>query len=318
MEKKKASARKRWVCPKCDVGVLAPIRPRKNNVLRYCLPCSQVTGKLVERFCPSLDDARNAKAAKADAKKAAKAEAKKAKADANKLLAATSVVAPKARKPSITKRSWIRDPKYQIPCGQSSFNMMEVFEKMLKSSQWHPAVLEAVEYRRRASGLWVNSFQLRAPISNVVRNNQKLWDRCMKSRGEFSRYSLGIRFTRSATRDAYTSGNGGPSYGVTMQSGTNPNIAGLLMTAVHELVHYNHLSIMREPIVNRVRRPHGYDFNLIQCRMAKSFWGYDFNPYEGGWSLGKGYAPSRHLQEWLSEQIKARNPRVMKWVGGAA
>jgi hypothetical protein len=101
-----------------------------------------------------------------------------------------------------------------------------------------------------------------------------------------------------------------------MTSGQFPDVGGLMMTAVHELCHFAHLSEMSPPRESGIRRPHGYDFNLIQCRMAKVFWGYNVNPYEGGWSMGKGYAPSRHLQEWLNEQIKARNPRVMKWVGG--
>ncbi len=39
------SKRKRWVCPLCNVGKLGLQRPRKNDVVRYCLPCSEKTGK---------------------------------------------------------------------------------------------------------------------------------------------------------------------------------------------------------------------------------------------------------------------------------
>lgn len=52
----------RWVCPTCNGGALAPERPRKNDVRRYCLPCSKRTGKLVERVAPVLQ-ARREKAA---------------------------------------------------------------------------------------------------------------------------------------------------------------------------------------------------------------------------------------------------------------
>jgi len=54
---------KRWVCPRCSKGAIAPERPRKDDVRRYCLPCSKKTGKLVERTCPALDKRREAKAA---------------------------------------------------------------------------------------------------------------------------------------------------------------------------------------------------------------------------------------------------------------
>lgn len=48
----------RWKCPLCNSGLLAPSRPRKNDVRRYCLSCSGDTGKLVERVAPSLDKQR--------------------------------------------------------------------------------------------------------------------------------------------------------------------------------------------------------------------------------------------------------------------
>ena len=67
---------KRWSCPQCKAGVLAPSRPRKNSVKRYCLSCSEKKGVLVERVCPSLDKAR----AMRKAASTEKAQTKKAKA----------------------------------------------------------------------------------------------------------------------------------------------------------------------------------------------------------------------------------------------
>lgn len=49
---------RRWVCPTCGGGVLAPSRPRKDDVRRYCLPCSKKSGRLVPRSCPAADAAR--------------------------------------------------------------------------------------------------------------------------------------------------------------------------------------------------------------------------------------------------------------------
>ena len=45
----------RWKCEICSSGLLAPSKPRKNDVRRYCLPCSKKIGKLVERSVPSLE-----------------------------------------------------------------------------------------------------------------------------------------------------------------------------------------------------------------------------------------------------------------------
>ena len=54
--------RVRWTCLQCDKGALGPTRPRKNNAVRYCLPCTAKTGKLVERECLTLEKRRERKA----------------------------------------------------------------------------------------------------------------------------------------------------------------------------------------------------------------------------------------------------------------
>ncbi len=51
-----------WVCPSCGGGLLAPGRPRRDDVRRYCLPCSEATGRLVARTCPAADRERAARA----------------------------------------------------------------------------------------------------------------------------------------------------------------------------------------------------------------------------------------------------------------
>jgi len=48
----------RWKCPTCGHGLLAPTRPRLNDVRRYCLPCSSKAGVLVERVAPALEAQR--------------------------------------------------------------------------------------------------------------------------------------------------------------------------------------------------------------------------------------------------------------------
>ena len=48
----------RWKCPICNDGLLAPTRPRLDDVRRYCLPCSSKSGRLVERIAPALEAQR--------------------------------------------------------------------------------------------------------------------------------------------------------------------------------------------------------------------------------------------------------------------
>ena len=66
---------KTWKCPECGSGVRGPERPRKNNVVRYCLPCSGKAGVLVERIVPALEVKRKAAKARASKKAASKRNA---------------------------------------------------------------------------------------------------------------------------------------------------------------------------------------------------------------------------------------------------
>ena len=62
----------RWKCESCNNGLLAPTKPRMNDVRRYCLPCSASTGKLVQRVSPTLEKQRVAKQAASRKKNVAK------------------------------------------------------------------------------------------------------------------------------------------------------------------------------------------------------------------------------------------------------
>lgn len=68
--------RVKWACPNGCPSVLGPQRPRRDDVARYCLPCSSVRGRLVLRTAPSLESKR---AAKVEREKAAAERAKERK-----------------------------------------------------------------------------------------------------------------------------------------------------------------------------------------------------------------------------------------------
>jgi len=77
---------RRWVCPNGCPGVLAPDKPRTDDVRRYCLPCSAKTGRLVKRTSPALDKqratrtaARTARVAQQRTRESERAKAKRSR-----------------------------------------------------------------------------------------------------------------------------------------------------------------------------------------------------------------------------------------------
>lgn len=87
------ATRKRWTC-ECGNNVLAPGRMRKDDVRRFCLPCSERTGRLVARTCPSLEAVRGRKeAARREKRAASVAVAREKKAPLRRAKAARRRVA---------------------------------------------------------------------------------------------------------------------------------------------------------------------------------------------------------------------------------
>lgn len=68
-----ATRRVRWECPSGrHPGVLGPRRPPRDSVVRYCLTCSQETGRLVGRVAPALERERTQARQRAEERAAAK------------------------------------------------------------------------------------------------------------------------------------------------------------------------------------------------------------------------------------------------------
>lgn len=68
----------RWVCPECGKGKNGPQRPRLDNVIRYCLPCSENSGVLVKRSAPALEKKRAAAYTRSREKAATKRQKQRA------------------------------------------------------------------------------------------------------------------------------------------------------------------------------------------------------------------------------------------------
>lgn len=82
-----AAKRVRWECPNgLHPGVLGSTRPRANATVRYCLPCSEAAGVLVERSAPALERKRRVRVeAKRERKVTAKDRAAAALAERAKV-----------------------------------------------------------------------------------------------------------------------------------------------------------------------------------------------------------------------------------------
>lgn len=79
-----AAKRTRWECPTgSHPARLGPRQPRRDDIVRYCLSCSEATGRLVERIAPALERQRQAAAerTKTKAKRARAAAARRRAAD---------------------------------------------------------------------------------------------------------------------------------------------------------------------------------------------------------------------------------------------
>lgn len=105
----------RWKCERCGDGCLAPSKPRRDDVRRYCLPCSKESGRLVERISPSLE-----------AQRAKKQEQRK---QAAKRKRATVAKKREAMKPMIeAKKRVSKFGQYGMPIQKEAERIWKLFE----------------------------------------------------------------------------------------------------------------------------------------------------------------------------------------------
>ena len=122
-----------------------------------------------------------------------------------------------------------------------------------------------------------------------------------------------IRFSRPKDWKSARGARGGPSYGITV-----PLCGGagrLIEVIVHEITHVIHLSRYKSSIINGKRRPHDLVFNRIFLKLMKPIMGLkesETNPFNMGYSVGKGYAPSRKIERMLNQMVKDRDEKIMR------
>lgn len=195
---------------------------------------------------------------------------------------------PTPKKKRKSKYEWMKDERYEYTASVGggnpdvTVNMMAFTKKVMAMKQW--------KNPERMKDVWVRTHKHHSgvPTARIDHNV--------------------VKITRSKTKP--TSNGQANKLGFCRVT-TGDYLADAMVIIVHELCHVDQDSC---PVVNGVRRPHDLEFNLQQMKIAKSLWGYQTHPECAGWSIGKGYAPTRHLTKWLRKQIGFRNPQVMKFL----
>jgi hypothetical protein len=163
----------RWTCLNCGEGGLAPTKPRRDDVRRYCLPCSAKTGRLVERVSPSLERRREAQAARTrerSKKKKARVSAQRQKVTANERL--------------VKKRQKLINEEAQ--------RLWKLLTPYHKGKRIPRIVITDTRQKRGASGYWIRTRILRRDNSSAS---------AVRVRDTFTRRVLGkFYFTNYATR----------------------------------------------------------------------------------------------------------------------
>lgn len=229
-----------------------------------------------------------------------------------------------------SKRSWMQEDKYWVSFNHGvysvSFNIAETFERMSKSKRWKHALMTGVDAHRLEMG---HDPKFRVTMIHERNGYAKHCDRIMTRILNNTMDCRGVR--RHATGPVYSvhSGNvgyGGRSYGASVSispdsryNNTLKSVAYNMTTMLHELAHYVHLCTVYPNVVKGRDRCHDRMFNAIMCEMARYFWGYDRTPMTAGYSIGRGYAPTRHLRGWLTDRLTKEldgeeYPRIMDWV----
>lgn len=135
----------RWKCERCGDGLLAPSKPRRDDVRRYCLPCSSETGKLVERIAPALEQHRARRVEIARQKKKVERQREKARA-------AKKMNAPR----EVAKRKYSQVGEFGMPIKKETERLWKMIAKMPSTL---PGASRAIRRSREMSAPKVSLFE---------------------------------------------------------------------------------------------------------------------------------------------------------------
>lgn len=306
----------KWHCATCKTNVLGPGRPRMDNMVRYCVPCSVARGFLVtRRRLTDINRETRREALENELKNDSPNE--RLEADLRH-----------ATRPRVNHRSWMQaDSAICFTPMGTTYSIWCIAEYLCKSKRWGKTV-ERIGRRLAGSDkpcvMGKRKHIGQAMIKVVDHHMSQLWKYTAMFNGRKG-FKPSIRMK---IKGAKFSGRGGPTYGVTCTlplavDGMQTELlaesnAKHLELILHELVHVAHLSVAHCSFSGGKWRAHDLYYNEILCDMAKHFFGFPSTARQAGWSKGRGYEPSRTLRSWLKREIlrcgdpvdSYRNPKL--------
>lgn len=193
---------------------------------------------------------------------------------------------------------WQDDERYTFKvateAGTQEVNLMRFVEGVCKLS-WEPALQAA----------WLRTGAEWASEDITVGD---LWERTEAQVGRRPDKDQGVRIIKQGhkLRAGFACIHGDDCCGITLRiPATTVSLRGagyLVETALHEVAHIAHLGRFNLSYVNGRARPHCLTYNVVLTEMAARIWGYTVDPVSAGWSVGRGYAPSKALDKWLGRR----------------
>lgn len=197
------------------------------------------------------------------------------------------------------KELWWKDEKWHVNGPDSSFNVMELARRVCTMKNIDAICEEALEFGKREGE---NPSERMSFLSH---DEKDMWRRTDQLKGKTGKTKGTIRFSFPKNKHQAKSARGGPRYGISV-----PLAGGagrIIEVVVHEICHVIHLSRFNEAHINGKRRPHDLVFNRIFLKVMQPIMGLkesETNPFKMGYSVGRGYAPSRKIEKMLEKQIK--------------
>jgi len=199
---------------------------------------------------------------------------------------------------------WYDNEKYMsvAPCGTYAVNMMRLVRDIFTKPDWDAIAKEAYEF---AIGEGENP-----RIKSAGRPNQIMewmWSNTNKAKGKTRGVNRSIGMKRNNT--TAPKGASANHYGFSVHAGAKEGTSLLywdLEVMLHEAVHVVQTYSYICAHIGGKRRPHDLMFNRMMLMMAKPYLGLtkrECNPFNMGYSVGKGYAPTKALRTIIKAMI---------------
>jgi hypothetical protein len=217
------------------------------------------------------------------------------------------------------KNQWYDIDKYRLahPANPDlRINIMDFARHVCMKTDIGAIAQEAYEYAKREGEAPHSSMAKETRAKKTNEHARALWQKTDKTQARQSinrvrqRGSIRIQFSKSARRK---SARASPSYGITMSvNGDEGQATGrALKVLLHEMIHVFQLQYYTEHYQGNKRRPHDIMFNRMMLKLMQPWFGLtekECNPFNMGYSVARGYAPSRKVQRIIESKLNNNEP----------